>query len=44
MKLGHLNHIGIATPSIAESIPFGCNALRPHIAPSSGIHYNDLIM
>jgi hypothetical protein len=44
MKLGRLNHIGIATPSIADSIPFGCNAARLHIAPNFDIHYNDLIM
>jgi hypothetical protein len=44
MKLGRLNHIGIATQFIADSIPFGCNGVRLPVAPSSRIHYNDLIM
>jgi hypothetical protein len=42
MKLGRLNHIGVATPSIADSIAFDRNGmLLAYVSPR---HYNDLIM
>ena len=42
MKLGRLNHIGVATPSIADSIVFYLDAMS--LACTSLKHYNDLIM
>jgi methylmalonyl-CoA/ethylmalonyl-CoA epimerase len=41
MKLGRLNHIGVATPSIADSIVFYRDVL---VAATLSSHYNDLIM
>jgi hypothetical protein len=41
MKLGRLNHIGVATPSIADGIVF-CRGVMVAAIPAS--HYNDLIM
>lgn len=42
MKLGRLNHIGVATPSIADSIAFYREVMRACTRPPK--HYNDLIM
>jgi methylmalonyl-CoA/ethylmalonyl-CoA epimerase len=41
MKLGRLNHIGVATPSIADSIAFYRDVM---LAQPSHSHYNDMIM
>jgi methylmalonyl-CoA/ethylmalonyl-CoA epimerase len=41
MKLGPLNHIGVATPSIADSIVLYRGVM---VAATSTRHYNDLIM
>jgi methylmalonyl-CoA/ethylmalonyl-CoA epimerase len=42
MKLARLNHIGVATPSIAASIVFCRDVMGTCIAKAK--HYNDLIM
>jgi hypothetical protein len=42
MKLGRLSHIGVATPSIADSIVFTRDGMGACIRPAK--HYNDLIM
>ena len=44
MKLGRLNHIGVATPSIADSIAFYRDVIAVTLAPSAPKHYNDLVM
>lgn len=41
MKLGRLNRIGVATPSITDSIVF---YRKLTVATTSSQHYNDLIM
>lgn len=41
MKLGRLNHIGVAKPSIADSIVLYRDVMVA-VIPAS--HYNDLIM
>jgi hypothetical protein len=33
MKLGRLNHVGVATPSIADAIPYWRDAARVLFAP-----------
>ena len=44
MKLGRLNHSGVATPSIAERIAFYRDVMSATLAPSAAKHYNDLVM
>ena len=44
MKLGRLNHIGVATPSIADSIVFYRDVMGATLAPSAPKHYNDLVI
>lgn len=44
MKLGRLNHICVATPSIAESIAFCRHVMGATLAPAVSKHYNDLVM
>jgi len=41
MKLGRLNHIGVATPSVGDSIVV-CRDVMVAAIPIS--HYNDLVM
>ena len=41
MKLGRLNHVGVATPSIAASIAHYRDVM---LARTPRQHYNDLIM
>ena len=44
MKLGRMNHIGVATPSIADSIVFYREVMGATLAPTAFKHYNDLVM
>ena len=44
MKLGRLNHIGIATSSIADSIVSYRDLMTVTLAPLTPKHYNDLVM
>jgi hypothetical protein len=43
VKLGRPNHIGVATPSIADSIAFYRDVMGDACARSAA-HYNDLVM
>ena len=44
MTLSRLNHIGVATPSIADSIAFYRDVIAVTLAPYAPKHYNDLVM
>ncbi len=44
MKLGRLNHIGVATPSFADSVAFYRDVMGATVAVPRRLHYNDLIM
>ena len=44
MKLGRLNHFGVATPSIADNIAFYRDVIGKTLAPFASKHYNDLVM
>jgi hypothetical protein len=42
MKLGCLNHIGVATPSIADSIVHYRDVMVLALVPAK--HYNEIVM
>ena len=44
MKLGRLNHIGVATPSIADGIAFYRDVMGATLAALVPKHYNVLVM
>ena len=44
MKLGRLNHIGVATPSVADIAAFFPDVFGVTLALLAPKHYNDLVM
>ena len=44
MKLGRMNHIGVATPDFDASIAFYRDVMGAVVAYAGTSHYNDLIM